>query len=176
MPKSLSRKNVLQNSDCCVPVCLPRLIRVPRYRSHRVRNIRTCIVCKPHQSPHQLAKKPITHGFILVDLLEFHASRKRGIPRRKTTSNLAAVFLVNAFFEIVKVHAPKPLETQQPAYHPNSPRLLIAARMFSLELIAPSLKPSSKYAYTNVNYSCYGSRPRLNKLTTHASAGLCDST
>ena len=59
---------------------LRRLIRVPRCRSHRIRNIRSRLVLRPHQATHQLTKTPINHEFVLVEV--FQTGRTRVIPLR----------------------------------------------------------------------------------------------
>ena len=44
------------NTICSLPVYLPHWIRVPSHRSHCVRNVRMCLVSKPHQESDQYAK------------------------------------------------------------------------------------------------------------------------
>ena len=71
---------------------LPRLILVPRYSSHRIYNIRSCLVRKPHQAPYQLAKRLITHGFNLVEFLELQTGPMRVIPPRPNIKRRRGVF------------------------------------------------------------------------------------
>ena len=40
---------------------------------------------QPHHAPHKLAKRPITHGFVLVEFLELQTSRERVFPPRGNT-------------------------------------------------------------------------------------------
>ena len=130
---------------------LPRLTRVLRYPSHRVRNIiRSCLVRKPHQAPHQLAKRPITHGFILVVLFTSFTLIESGFYLPERTSNLEIkprrFFSAKSCCEIVTLPACQSLEKRQPTYHRNLPRLLIGTILFrsSTKLNAPSLESYSK--------------------------------
>ena len=59
IPKSLVKKHILQNTNRCLPAYLPGRVGVPGYRSHCVREIRTCLVSKPHQAPCQFVERPV---------------------------------------------------------------------------------------------------------------------
>ena len=84
MPKSLVEKTCLK-IPIAVLHCTPVGLFAYLVTAHRVCNIRSWLVCKPCQAPHQLAKRPITHVFVLVKFPELQTSRNRDISSRPNT-------------------------------------------------------------------------------------------
>ena len=95
---------------------------------------------KPHQAPHQLAKRPITHVFVLVNFLELQTSRKRVIPPRAGTKPRRGVFSKSLLRnrQGTSIPIPRKMATRLPPQLAQVVDWDKAVQVFT-ELIAPTI-------------------------------------
>lgn len=90
--QSQSSKEPTPTTNRCSPVYLPPRIHVSSYCPYRVCDVLPCLVRKPRQTPHQLAKESVALGFVRVELLELQAGWEGCTFTRRSTKMLPLCF------------------------------------------------------------------------------------
>ena len=129
---------------------------------------------QPHHAPHKLAKRPITHGFVLVEFLELQTSRKWVIPPRTNTKPRRGVLIENLLRhrQSTSILIRRKTTTSIPPQLAQVVNLDTAVRVCT-ELITPTLNPHCKNVIHMKLLILMDTEPDWIKRMMHASAGLC---